>query len=157
MKGYEQDLSTQAGAQMPLGITQAPALILTNPVGLYDPSGNGYSHVAQVASGSQLVFVSGQGGENVNSELAADFTAQVGQALDNLQIALASAGAQINHVAKLTVLIVDLSNERLGIFGNALNQVWGAWTKPACTLIPVPRLAVDGMLFEIEAIAVTPA
>jgi hypothetical protein len=27
--------------------------------------------------------------------------------------------------------------------------------KPTCTLIPVPRLALDGMLFEVEAVAVT--
>jgi enamine deaminase RidA (YjgF/YER057c/UK114 family) len=26
--------------------------------------------------------------------------------------------------------------------------------KPTCTLIPVPRLALDGMLFEVEAVAV---
>ncbi|KAA6178715.1 RidA family protein [Pseudomonas marginalis] len=137
--------------------TQAPALTLTNPLGLYDPSGNGYSHVAQIAAGTRLVFISGQGGENVNLELADDFSIQVEQALANLQIALASAGAQVNQVAKLTVLIVDHSHERLGVFGNALNQVWGAATKPTCTLIPVPRLALDGMLFEIEAIAVVPA
>lgn len=143
MQDNEQDL-----------FNQAPALTLTNPLGLYDPSGNGYSHVAQIAAGTRLVFISGQGGENVNLELAADFSIQVEQALANLQIALASAGAQVNQVAKLTVLIVDHSHERLEIFGKALNQVWGTSKKPACTLIPVPRLALDGMLFEIEAVAV---
>ncbi|NCE89429.1 RidA family protein [Pseudomonas sp. L13] len=154
MSDDEQDLSTQVGQQRPLDATQAAALTLTNPSGLYDPSDNGYSHVAQIAAGARLVFISGQGGEDVNGELAVDFTTQVRQALDNLQTALASAGVQINQVAKLTVLIVDHSHERLGIFGSALDQVWGAWTKPACTLIPVPRLALDGMVFEIEAIAV---
>jgi enamine deaminase RidA (YjgF/YER057c/UK114 family) len=136
--------------------THAPLLTLKNPLGLYDPSGNGYSHVAQIASGARLVFISGQGGENANKELAADYGMQVRQALDNLKIALASAGAQVNQVAKLTVLIVDHNHDRLAIFGKALSEVWGASTKPACTLIPVPRLALDGMLFEIEAIAVIP-
>jgi enamine deaminase RidA (YjgF/YER057c/UK114 family) len=60
-------------------------------------------------------------------------------------------------VAKLTVLIVDHSHARLGIFGAQLQQLWGSSPTPACTLIPVPRLALDGMLFEVEAVAVLPA
>jgi len=131
-------------------------LTLSNPPGLYDPTANGYSHVAQVAAGARLVFIAGQGGENEHSQLASDFAAQVRQALKNLQIALASAGAQVGQVAKLTVLIVDHSQQRLAIFGEELHRVWGAAPKPACTLIPVPRLALDGMLFEIEATAVVP-
>jgi len=134
-----------------------PVLALSNPAGLYDPSANGYSHVAQVAAGARLVFVAGQGGETADGQLSADFATQVRQALANLQTALASAGAEVGQVAKLTVLIVDHSQERLAIFGRQLQQLWGAAPTPACTLIPVPRLALDGMLFEIEAIAALPS
>lgn len=132
-------------------------LTLSNPPGLYDPTANGYSHVAQVAAGTRLVFIAGQGGENADCQLSSDFAVQVRQALTNLQIALASAGAQVSQVAKLTVLIVGHSQERLEIFGEELHRVWGAAPKPACTLIPVPCLALDGMLFEIEALAAVAA
>ncbi|NBF10012.1 RidA family protein [Pseudomonas sp. Fl4BN1] len=128
-------------------------LKLSNPAGLYDPSANGYSHVAQVAAGARLVFIAGQGGENLDGSLPEDFTGQVRQALANLQTALHSVGAEVHQVAKLTVLIVDHSHERLAVFGSQLQQLWGDAPTPACTLIPVPRLALDGMLFEIEAIA----
>jgi enamine deaminase RidA (YjgF/YER057c/UK114 family) len=130
------------------------ALSLTNPPGLYDPSPNGYSHLAEVAPGARLIFVAGQGGENVDGELQPDFRSQVRQALDNLRTALNGAGASPRDVAKLTVLVVDHSEERLHIFGSELELAFGSGPKPACTLIPVPRLALDGMLFEVEAIAV---
>lgn len=134
--------------------TKQPLLELSNPAGLYDPTANGYSHVARVAAGARLLFIAGQGGENANSELSSDFAEQVNQALENLQIALRAGGAEVSQVAKLTVLIVDHSHERLELFGAALHRLWGDAPKPACTLIPVPRLALDGMLFEIEATAV---
>jgi enamine deaminase RidA (YjgF/YER057c/UK114 family) len=43
------------------------------------------------------------------------------------------------------------------VFGEELEQAMPGLMKPACTLIPVPRLALDGMLFEVEAVAVLPA
>ena len=130
-----------------------PALQLLNPAGLYDPSANGYSHVARLAPNVRLVYTAGQGGENADSQLAEDFAGQVHQAFANLQIALQAADAQIKDVAKLTVLIVDHSLSRLAMLGAEIDRVWGALPRPACTLIPVPRLALDGMLFEVEAVA----
>jgi enamine deaminase RidA (YjgF/YER057c/UK114 family) len=132
-------------------------LALLNPPGLYDPAPNGYSHVARVAAGARLVFIAGQGGETESGALSPDFRLQVRQALRNLQTALAAAEARVTDIAKLTVLIVDHSEERLRIFGEELSSALGNGSKPACTLIPVPRLALDGMLFEIEATAVLPA
>lgn len=133
------------------------ALTLTNSAGLYDPASNGYSHVASVAAGSRLVYIAGQGGETETGALIPDFRLQVQQAFRNLVTALAAAGAKPGDVAKLTVLIVGHGEEKLQVFGAELAPAFGDGVKPACTLIPVPRLALDGMLFEIEAIAAVPA
>ncbi|WP_306028337.1 hypothetical protein [Stappia sp. MMSF_3263] len=62
-------------------------------------------------------------------------------------------GARTADVFKLTVLIVDHTMERLVIFGEELARAFGPGMKPACTLIPVPCLALEGMLFEVEALA----
>lgn len=96
--------------------------------------------------------MAGQGGETADGRLSPDFRDQVRQALANLKTALASAGAGPRDVAKLTVLVVDHDASRLHVFGEAMAEAFGGH-RPACTLIPVPRLALDGMLFEIEAIA----
>ncbi len=133
--------------------TRESTLTLMNPAGLYDPAPNGYSHVASVAPGRRLVCIAGQGGENEAGELPTDFRQQVRQALRNLVTALTAAGARPADIAKLTVLIVDHSEERLHVFGAELASAFGEGPKPACTLIPVPRLALDGMLFEVEAVA----
>lgn len=127
-----------------------------NPPGLYDPAPNGYSHVALAEGALRLVHVAGQGGEDVGGQLSPEFDVQLAQALQNLQRALAAAGAGPEHVLKLTLLIVDHSQARLAGVSRALMALWGALPMPACTLIPVPRLALDGMLFEIDATAAVP-
>jgi enamine deaminase RidA (YjgF/YER057c/UK114 family) len=130
------------------------SLRFLNPAGLYDPTPNGYSHVAIAEGVSRLVFVSGQGGEDAQGRLSPDFADQVERAFDNLGIALEAAAARYADVARLTVLVVDHSEARLAMLSRALRSRWVDRPAPACTLIPVPRLALDGMLVEIEATAV---
>jgi enamine deaminase RidA (YjgF/YER057c/UK114 family) len=134
-----------------------PRVTLSNPAGLYDPAPNGYSHLAVVPAGTRLLQVAGQGGEDATGALPPEFQAQVRQAFANLLTALAGVGAGPGDVAKLTVLIVDHSEARLHVLGAELDRVWGKAMKPACTLIPVPRLALDDMLFEVEAVAAVAA
>ena len=131
----------------------APLLRLHNPRGLYDPQPHGYSHLAIVSPPARVVHIAGQGGEDAAGRLAPGFDAQVHQALRNLGVALSAAGATPSDVARLTVLVVDHSEARLAVFSRALMAMWGEAPTPACTLIPVPRLALDGMLFEIDATA----
>ncbi|MBP2263015.1 enamine deaminase RidA (YjgF/YER057c/UK114 family) [Pseudomonas sp. BP8] len=52
------------------------AFQLSNPEGLYDPSGNAYSHVADVRAGSRLLYVAGQGGEDAEGRLSPLFAEQ---------------------------------------------------------------------------------
>jgi enamine deaminase RidA (YjgF/YER057c/UK114 family) len=127
---------------------------LVNPSGLYDPGPNGYSHLANVPPGRRFVLVSGQGGEAVDGQLSTDFATQVRKAFSNMRVALAAADAQPRHVARLLLLVVDHNEERLKVIGAELDRVWGDAPKPACTLVPVPKLALKGMLFEVEATAV---
>lgn len=124
-----------------------------NPDGLYDPAPNGYSHVAIIPPGAALVCISGQGGEEADGALNPDFATQVGRSLDNLEIALAWAGARLHDVFKLTLLVVDHDECRHDILSASVNARFQQRMTPACTLIPVPRLALDGMLIEIEATA----
>lgn len=127
---------------------------LVNPEGLYDPAPNGYSHVAVLDANTEVIHVSGQGGETQDGVLVDGFEGQVLQALRNLATALEAVGATTDDVAKLTVLIVEHDESKLASLGRALAATFGSRPMPACTLIPVHRLALDGMLFEVEATAV---
>lgn len=133
------------------------ALDIINPEGLYDPSPYGYSHVAVLKPGFRLVAIAGQGGETAEGGPTGDFRTQTRQTLNNLAIAVQSAGGTLKDVMKQTILIVDHTEEKLHILVEEFEFAYGAGAKPACTLIPVPRLALDGMLIEIDAWAAIPA
>jgi enamine deaminase RidA (YjgF/YER057c/UK114 family) len=126
---------------------------IVNPKTLYDPSPNGYSTAVIVPSGARVAYISGQGGQDSRGGLSPDFAVQVGQAYANLRAALEALGARPDQVAKLTVFVVDHDMAKLGVLTQTVKEVFGA-ALPAQTLIPVPKLAVDGMLFEVEAVAV---
>lgn len=128
-------------------------LRIINPDGLSDPTPNGYSHVALATGGASLAFIAGQGGGGLSGGMSADFEGQVKQAFANLGVAIEAAGARPEQVAKLNSYVVDHDEAKLGILARHVKAMFGE-TPPPHTLVPVPRLAEDGMLFEIDAIAV---
>ncbi len=136
-------------------ISKAISPHFINPAGLHDPRPNAYSHIAIVEAPARVIYFAGQGGETEDGELSPDFDKQVHQALHNLRIALDAATIGVDKIVKLTVLIVDHSEDKLAVVARQLKQMWGEHPGPACTLIPVPRLALDKMLFEIDATAIT--
>lgn len=73
----------------------------------------------------------------------------------NLRTALTAAGVTPEQVVKFTVLSVEHNAKKQELISAERNAMWSDYlVKPASTLIPVPRLAGDGMLFEIDAICV---
>lgn len=128
-------------------------LTIVNPQNLYDPTPNGYSMAVIVPGGAKVAYISGQGGQDNTGGLSPDFAVQVEQAYANLRAALNALGARPDQVAKLTVFVVDHDMSKLGVLTKAVKEMFGE-ALPAQTLIPVPKLAVDGMLFEVEAVAV---
>lgn len=126
-------------------------LSIVNPQNLYDPTPNGYSTAVIVPAGARVAYISGQGGQDGTGALSPDFAQQVKQAYANLGAALDGLGAKSDQVAKLTIYVVDHDMSKLGVLTEAVTAMFGA-TLPAQTLVPVPKLAIDPMLFEVEAI-----
>ncbi|NEH46382.1 RidA family protein [Rhizobium leguminosarum] len=128
-------------------------LTIVNPKNLYDPSPNGYSTAVIVPRQGRLAYISGQGGQDSTGALSPDFAVQVKQAYANLRTALDALGAKPDQVAKLTVFVVDHDMSKLEVLTRNVKDMFGA-SLPAQTLIPVPKLAIDPMLFEVEAVVV---
>ncbi|RJG42821.1 RidA family protein [Mesorhizobium sp. DCY119] len=128
-------------------------LTIVNPPNLYDPSPNGYSTAVIVPSAARVAYISGQGGQDGTGALSPDFAVQVKQAYANLRTALDALGARPDQVAKLTVFVVDHDMSKLGVLTENVKEMFGE-ALPAQTLIPVPKLAIDPMLFEVEAVVV---
>lgn len=124
-----------------------------NPSHLHDPTANGYSTAVIAPASARLAFISGQGGQDRTGSLSLDFAGQVAQAYANLGAILDALGARPEHVLKLTVFVVDHDMSKLGVLTQHVTSMFGA-ALPAQTMVPIPKLAVDGMLFEVEAIAV---
>lgn len=128
-------------------------LTIVNPKNLYDPTPNGYSTAVIVPGGAKLAYISGQGGQDSTGGLSPDFAVQVKQAYANLRAALDGLGAKPDQVAKLTVFVVDHDMSKLEVLTRNVKEMFGD-ALPAQTLIPVPKLAIDPMLFEVEAVVV---
>jgi 2-iminobutanoate/2-iminopropanoate deaminase len=107
---------------------------------------------SQAISGNSMVFCSGQLGlDPETGQLAGpDVATQTRQALDNLEAVLRKSGLTLEHVAKTTVYLADMTDfpEINDIYADA----FGAH-KPARATIQVARLPLDGLI-EIDAIAV---
>ena len=128
-----------------------PKLTIVNPQNLYDPTPNGYSTAVIVPAEGRIAYISGQGGQDSTGGLSPDFAVQVKQAYANLGAALEALGAKPDQVAKLTIYVVDHDMSKLGVLTQAVKDMFGE-ALPAQTLVPVPKLAIDPMLFEVEAV-----
>lgn len=129
-----------------------------NPDKLYQPARHGFSQVSIVPAGTKLIYVSGQMAIDVNGRtLASDFEGQVKGAFENLRLGLEAAGSSMDNVVKVTILSANHSDVREKIIARETNAAFPGSNKPVSMLIPVPRLALDGLLFEIDAVAVLPS
>jgi enamine deaminase RidA (YjgF/YER057c/UK114 family) len=126
-------------------------LFVVNPPSLGDPTPKGYSTAVIIPAGKRIAFLSGQGGFDSKGELSPDFATQVKQAYVNIGLALEAIGAKPNQVVKLNVFVVGHDMSKLDVLTENVIRMFGT-TPPAQTLISVPKLAIDPMLFEVEAV-----
>ena len=127
-----------------------PDIRHTNPSTLSTPTG--YTHVVEVKRG-RTVYIAGQVALDRSGNLigSGDFKAQTRQVLENIQAALAAAGATFDNVVKVTTFVTDLS--QIQALRELRSEYFGM-NPPASTLVQVVQLARPEFMIEIEAIAV---
>jgi 2-iminobutanoate/2-iminopropanoate deaminase len=118
---------------------------LAEPISHYTDAvrAGGFLHV------SGIVAVDGEG----NLVGGDDVVAQARQVLENMRAVLAAGGCGFEDVVKVTIFLTDIDDRPLI---NPLRQLAFGSTRPASTLVEVPRLAVEGAKVEIECIALVP-
>ena len=132
------------------------AVRFSNPSTMPPP--RGYSMVVEATGPGRTIYIAGQLGMTPEGQFAGgpgDFRAQATQCFENLKAALASVGAQFKDVVKITNYFADMAH--LPIFFEVRDTYVNTKAPPASTAIQISKLARDGALFEIEAIAVLPA
>jgi enamine deaminase RidA (YjgF/YER057c/UK114 family) len=87
-----------------------------------------------------------------NPQHPGDMRGQIALALDNMEAVLAKAGMGLRDVVRLTVYAtdVDAALQNFDLMGLRFGPTGNA---PPMTLVGVTRLAIPGLMFEIEATA----
>jgi enamine deaminase RidA (YjgF/YER057c/UK114 family) len=126
-----------------------------NPPTLYKPPG--YSHVVEIKGPGRIVYIAGQLGLDVDGKLvgdSGDFRAQAIQAFENLNLALAAVGGGFGDIVKLNNYLTDMSH--LPILREVRDRYVNVSAPPASTTIEISKFALDGALFEVEAVVMLP-
>ena len=112
----------------------------------------GYSH-AVVVSGGKTIYLSGQISLDRTGKLVGEgnLKAQAQQVFENLKAVLEAAGATFADVVKFGIYMLDAS--QVQVVRDVRDTFIKADAPPASTLVEVRRLAREGLLLEIEAIA----
>lgn len=118
----------------------------------YDSREYGYSQGVLVENPQKILYISGQVGIDFPNE-EKSFEDQIEAAYENMNKVLLHAGMTFDNVVKVTELVVGNSLERLNSVNSKKKLIFKKF--PASVYIPVDSLALPGMLFEIEAIAIS--
>jgi 2-iminobutanoate/2-iminopropanoate deaminase len=122
---------------------------LIHATGVLEPS----FHYSLAVRAGDTIYVSGLASLDANKNLVGlgDVVAQTRQILENMKIVLAVGGATLDDVVKVTVYLAD-REDRARV--NEVRKAYFGANRPASTLVEVSRFPIDGMLVEIEAVAV---
>ena len=115
----------------------------------------GYHQGELVSGETRTLYCSGQtamGGDGTPQH-AGDMAAQVALSLDNLEAVLGEADMSLADLVRLNVYAtdVDLLFQHYGVLASRLGA---AGVAPTTTMLGVTRLAIPGLMVELEGTAV---
>jgi enamine deaminase RidA (YjgF/YER057c/UK114 family) len=124
-----------------------------NPPGWPPPKG----YANGMAGEGRIVLTGGQIGWDATGRFAEGFVAQVEQALTNVVAVVRAAGGEVEHIARLTWYVVDVSEYRASVrdLGPAYRRVMGRHF-PAMAVVGVSALVEPQARVEIEGTAILP-
>ena len=114
----------------------------------------GYNQAEVIDGVTRQVMCAGQTAVDGNGtpQHPGDMRAQISLALDNLEAVLKDAGMDLSNVIRLGIFATDV-DEALKNFDLMGMRFGPHQVAPPVTLLGVARLAIPGLLFEIEATA----
>ncbi len=124
-----------------------------NPASMHKPPG--YTHVVEATGPGRIVYIAGQLGLDPLGKMAGDFRGQAEQAFENLKAALAAVGGRFENVVKFNMYFTDIAAQ-LPTAREVRDRYVNTAAPPASTAVGIAKLARDGALFEIEAVAFLP-
>jgi enamine deaminase RidA (YjgF/YER057c/UK114 family) len=127
---------------------------IINPDTLVQPTG--FSH-GILSTGGQRLFLAGQTATDREGNIVApgDVVGQYRQVLSNLKAVVEEAGGKMAGIVKLTIYVKDRDDYKAHLkeLGQVHKEFFGAYY-PATSLFEISRFFEDGVLVEIEGIAV---
>ena len=133
---------------------QTPNVRYSNPATMAKPAG--YTHVVEVSGPGRTIYIAGQLGYDSTGKQGADFREQATLVDENLKAAVESVGGKMENVVKLNAFLTDI-RAQLPIYREVRDKFVNVAAPPASTTLEVPKLAREGALLEVEAVAVLPA
>ncbi|HTE56430.1 MAG TPA: RidA family protein [Kofleriaceae bacterium] len=120
------------------------------------PAPFGYSQVVETGPG-RTIHLAGQVAMNLAGEIVGrgDFGAQSEQVFANIAAGLKACGASFGDVVKLTIYVTDIS--QMTAFRSVRDRYVNTERPPASTLVQVAGLVLEGLLLEIDVVAVVEA
>lgn len=114
----------------------------------------GYNQAEIITGTTRQLICAGQTAVDAagNPQHPGDMRGQIGLALDNLEAVLAAADMDLTNIIRLGVYATDV-DEALKNFDLMGMRFGPLRCAPPMTLLGVSRLAIPGLLFEIEATA----
>ena len=115
----------------------------------------GFNQGEVVSGHTRTLYISGQTATSDDGKPRhdGDMAAQLALSVDNLEAVLAEAGMSLANLVRLNVYTtdVDLLFPHYGVLAARLGAAGAA---PATTMLGVTRLAIPGLLVELEGTAV---
>ncbi|WP_405504745.1 RidA family protein [Streptomyces anulatus] len=115
----------------------------------------GFNQGELVSGQTRTLYVSGQTatGDDGKPRHDGDMAAQLTLSVDNLEAVLSGAGMSLANLVRLSVYTTDV-DLLFQHYGALAGRLGAAGVAPASTLLGVTRLAVPGLLVELEGTAV---